>query len=102
MKRAKSYDEWLWKRLKDPREAAGYLDEALKATDDPSLFLTACYNVARSRGIKVVADRAKLHRVSVNKMLSKRGNPTWKSILGVLAASRLRFRVEPMGHARSA
>ena len=93
MKPYKDYDEHLFKSLKDPLEAAAYLNAALEE-NDPAVFLMAYYNVARAHGIKKIADQAKVHRVSLNKMLSKRGNPEWKSIVRVLTASKLRLRVE--------
>ena len=93
MKPYKDYDKHLLKSLKDPVEAAAYLNAALEESD-PAIFLMAYYNVARAHGIKKISDQAKIHRVSLNKMLSKRGNPEWKSLLRVLSASKLRFRVE--------
>lgn len=93
MKPYKSYVKSLLKSLRDPKEAAAYLNAALQE-NDPTLFLTAYYNVARAYGIKALADKAKIHRVSLNKMFSKRGNPEWKSLFNVLAASKLRLRVE--------
>lgn len=93
MKPYKDYDKSLLKSLKDPVEAAAYLNAALEEKD-PTLFLMAYYNVARAHGIKKIADAAKVHRVSLKKMLSKRGNPEWKSLFKLLAASKLRLRVE--------
>lgn len=93
------YDRWLHKTLKDPKIAEAYLNEAL-AENDPTLFLSACYQVARACGAQVIADRAKVHRVSLAKMLSTRGNPEWKSLVGVLAASGLRLRVEAVSALR--
>ena len=94
MKPYKRYDEYLSKALTDPQEAAAYLNAALEE-DDSRVFLMAYYDVARAHGVKVIADKAKLHRVSLNKMLSKNGNPGLKNILRVLAASNLRIRIEP-------
>src|SRR5271167_2570088 len=87
------YDKWLIKSLKDPAEAAAYLNAALQE-NDPALFLAAYYDVARAHGMKALADKAKVHRVSLKKMLSKRGNPEWRSLFRVLTASQLRLRVE--------
>ena len=87
------YDEQLRKSLRDPVEAAAYLNAALE-DGDPTIFLMAYYNVARAHGINKIAAKAKVHRVSLHKMLSKKGNPEWKSILKVLTASKLRLRVE--------
>lgn len=94
MKPYKSYDKYLLKALKDPKEAAAYLNAALEA-GDPDVFLMAYYEVARAHGVKVIADKANLHRVSLNKMFSGNGNPEWKSVMKVLAASKLRMRIEP-------
>lgn len=95
MKPYKDYDKSLLKSLKNPVEAAAYLNAALEE-NDPALFLMAYYNVARAHGIKKIADAAKIHRVSLKKMLSKKGNPEWKSLFKVLTASRLRLRVDPL------
>ena len=92
MKPYKDYDEFLLRTLKNPRLAAAYLNEALQE-NDPTLFLTAYYNVARAHGVKTLADKAKVHRVSLTKMFSKRGNPEWKSLCRILAASHLQMRV---------
>lgn len=94
MKPYKNYDESLLKSLKDPLEAAAYLNAALEE-NDPALFLLAYYNVARAHGMQKIADRAKIHRVSLKKMFSQKGNPELKSLFRVLAASHLRIRVEP-------
>lgn len=97
MKPYKSYDKYLAKSLKDPVEAAAYLNAALEE-NDPAVFLVAFYNVAQAHGIKKIADAAHLHRVSLNKMFSRKGNPELKSLLKVFAASHLRIRVEPARH----
>ena len=92
MKPYKDYDEFLLKTLKNPKDAAAYLNAALEE-NDPALFLTAYYDVARAHGMKTLADKAKVHRVSLKKMFSKGGNPEWKSLFKVLAASHLQIRV---------
>jgi probable addiction module antidote protein len=92
------YEESLYEDLKDPKEAAAYLNAALDTSvkeNDPDLFLLALYQVARARGFGKTADSAKIHRVSLNRMLSKGGNPEWRSLFKVLSASQLRLRVEP-------
>jgi probable addiction module antidote protein len=92
MKPYKDYDEFLLKYLKNPKDAATYLNAALDE-NDPTLFLTAYNNVARAYGFKKLAAKAKVHRVSLTKMFSKRGNPEWKSLCRILAASHLQMRV---------
>ena len=94
MRPYKNYDKELLKSLKNPIEAAAYLNAALEEKD-PTLFLMAYYNVVRAHGMKKIAKAARIHRVSLKKMLSKKGNPEWKSLFKVLTASKLRLRVEP-------
>jgi len=68
--------------LRNPREAEDYLNAALEE-DDPELFLLALRNVAEAQGgVAQLADKAKLNRESLYKMLSERGNPE----LGILDA----------------
>ncbi len=91
-----SYEEGLFKRLKDPHYAAGYLNAVLR---DPeagiSTFLLAVADVARAHGMKDVAQKAELRRVGLHKMLRKKGNPEFRSILKILKAVHLRFTVQP-------
>ena len=50
MKPYKSYDKYLLKALKDPKEAAAYLNAALEE-DNPKVFLMAYYaGGPRARG----------------------------------------------------
>jgi probable addiction module antidote protein len=93
MKPYVDYDEEFLPTLLDPKEAAGYLNAALEE-GDPLLFLAAFYDVARAHGMQALAKSAKIHRVSLNKMLSKRGNPELKSLFKILDASGLKIRVE--------
>ena len=93
------YEEDLYKRLKHPQYAADYLNasiEMAKDDKDPRAVLLALYDVAQARGMKKIADAAKMHRVSLHRMLTKNGNPEWASLVRVLQATQLRFRFEPV------
>ena len=58
---------------RDPREAEEYLNAALEG-DDPELFLVALRNVAEAQGgVAQLANKTKLNRGSLYKMLV-----TWK------------------------
>jgi len=89
------YEEGLYKRLKDPQYAAGYLNAVL---DDPhakiSTFLLAVADVARAHGMKDVAEKAEFHRVGLHKMLRKKGNPEFRSILKILKAVHLGITID--------
>ncbi len=94
MPRSVSYHDHLIGALTDPREAEAYLNAALE-DEDPRVFLLALRNVVEARGgmSKVAADSA-LNRESMYRMLSKRGNPSMKSLGALLASLGFRLAVE--------
>jgi probable addiction module antidote protein len=78
---------------KDPREAIGYLNAALEE-GDKNVFLLALRDVLEAYGGMTKASRlSKLHRVSLYKMFSKKGNPGIESVIAVLNALHIQFRV---------
>ena len=87
--------EDLVEALKDPREAAAYLNAAMEE-GDRSLFLLALRNVAEAHGgMAAVSEKAKLNRESLYRMLSKKGNPEIKSIFTLLHSMGLKLSIEP-------
>ena len=93
MTKSKSYQAELIASLQDSREAAEYLNAALEE-DDPELFLLALRNVAEAQGgMAQLADKTKLNRESLYKMLSERGNPELRSLEALLHALGLRLAV---------
>jgi probable addiction module antidote protein len=93
MTKSRSYQAELIGSLRDPREAAEYLNAALEE-DDPELFLLALRNVAEAQGgMAQLAEKAKLNRESLYKMLSERGNPELRSLEVLLHALGLRLAV---------
>lgn len=73
------YEDWLVARLKDPAEAAAYLEAVIEEGDQGALMI-ALRQIARARGgIAQVARKAKLTREATYKMLSKAGNPELRS-----------------------
>jgi len=97
MKNAKasvSYRADLFKRLKDPEYAAGYLSKCLEYDDAP--FLLALRDVAEARGgIRALARRSDLNREHLFRMLSKSGNPHLHSLRQLVAAVGLKFTLAP-------
>jgi len=62
--------------------------------DDPELFLLALRNVAEAQGgIAQLAEKAKLNRESLYRMLSDRGNPEFRSLDALLHALGFRLAV---------
>ncbi|HXG17968.1 MAG TPA: hypothetical protein VNN62_02685 [Methylomirabilota bacterium] len=62
-RRAKSYQATLMESLKDPEEAAAYLNAALEehTEDAEELFLLALRNVAEARGVAKLATETALN-----------------------------------------
>ncbi|MFZ5802038.1 MAG: addiction module antidote protein [Candidatus Omnitrophota bacterium] len=91
MKPAVSYRDALLRSLKDPEEAAEYLSASLEA-GDPKAFLLALRNVIEAcGGMTHIAQASGVHRVSLYKMLSGRGNPGLGNIMRVLQKAGLHF-----------
>ena len=89
------YEEELSVWLQDAGNAAEYINAAIE-DGDKAVLLLALRDVAKARGgMTAVAEKAHLGRESLYKMLSKRGNPEFKSIASVLHSMGLRLTVEP-------
>jgi len=95
-RQTKSYQAALIESLKDPEEAAAYLNAALEeqAEDAEELFLLALRNVAEAHGIAKLATEAELNRETLYRTLSTRGNPRLTTIGALLDALGLRLAIE--------
>lgn len=81
--------------MKDPAEAAAYLEAVIEEGSQAAIML-ALRQVALARGgIAEIARRAKLTREATYKMLSHSGNPELRSLTSVLRATGLRISVKP-------
>ena len=97
-KTATSYQKDLIEALKEPCEAAAYLNAAIEE-GDREVFLLALRNVAEANGgMGVVAAKANLSRESLYRMLSKKGNPEIKSLYSLLHSMGLRLAIEAEPH----
>ena len=66
--------------------------------DDPELFLLALRNVTEAQGgVARLAEKTKLNRESLYKMLSERGNPEFKSLDLLLHALGFRLALRVNG-----
>lgn len=93
MKKSTPYQPELIESLRNPREAEEYLNVALEE-DDPELFLLALRNVTEAQGgVARLAEKTKLNRENLYKMLSERGNPEFKSLELLLHALGFRLAV---------
>lgn len=95
MTKTTSYQRDLIESLKDPCEAAAYLNAAIEE-GDRAVFLLALRNVAEAcGGMTALAEKTHLSRESLYRTLSNRGNPEIKSLTAILHAMGLRLAVEP-------
>jgi len=95
MKSAKRYQDVLIQDLKNPEEAAGYLNAVLEE-GDYRLFLVALRNVAEAHGgMLALSKKAKLSRPNLYRMLSKTGRPEIQSIHRILKSFGLALSIEP-------
>jgi len=89
------YQRDLIEALKDPAEAAAYLNAALEEGDKES-FLLALRNIAEANGgMKAVAEKAHLNRESLYRTLSRKGNPEIRTLFNLLHGVGLRLSVTP-------
>ena len=89
----KRYHDSLVKALKDPGEAAEYLNAVLEE-GDKDMFLVALRNVAEAHGGMAKLSRiAKLNRANLYKIFSKHGNPEIQTLNQILEIFGLRLAV---------
>lgn len=88
-------DGYFRRRLRDPKTAAAYLNEAA-GENDPAAFLQALREVAEARGgLGQIAAKAKVNRQQLYKTLSKTGNPELRTLTAVLAAAGFALEFRP-------
>jgi len=95
MAKSRNYQNSLIESLKDPTEAAEYLNAALE-DGEPEVFLLALRDVVDSYGgMGKLAASTSLNRENLYRMLSTKGNPEFFSLSTVLDAVGFRLAVEP-------
>ena len=80
------HEESLYEDLHDPREASLYLNASIEG-GDPDTILLALYDIAKANNLTQLAEKIRVNRVSLYKMLTKGGNPSFRNILKVLDAT---------------
>ena len=82
--------------LRTPEEMAAYLDAWLEeAPDDVSGIARALGDIARVKGMSLVAKEAGLSRESLYRALSEGGNPSFATVLKVARALGVRLHAQP-------
>ena len=89
------FEDFLDKQLKSPKACVSYLNAALDQDDDEA-FLLALRDVARAQGgLSRLSQMAKIHRVTLHRMMSKHGNPLLHNVTGILHVMGLKLTVTP-------
>jgi probable addiction module antidote protein len=92
------YESGLREDLRDPDEAAAYLNAAIEDGSQEG-FLLALRDVADARGVASVAREAMLNRENAYRILSEKGNPQLSSLTALLDALGLKLAVAVKGSA---
>jgi len=92
--KAKLYEEELREDLRNPREAAAYLNACLGESE--GVFLLGLRHVVDALGgVGGLAQKTELDRVNLYRTLSKRGNPKISSLLSILDAVGVELQFAP-------
>lgn len=83
------------KYLKTERDIAVYLDVVMEE-NDPDLLKLALGEIARARGMGEIAKRAGVTREGLYTSLSKKGNPSFKTVGKILNSFDMRLSVVPI------
>jgi probable addiction module antidote protein len=94
MEKSIEYKSYLSQSLKDPEEAAEYLNAALEE-GDLSLFTLALKDVvdALGGGVSATAKKSHLNRESLYRILSKNGNPRLTSLTSLMSSLGLEVHI---------
>jgi len=87
--------------LKTREDIAAYLEVALK-DGDTEMLKVALGNIARSKGMTEVAERAGVARQSLYRALSPKGNPELATVASILKVLGLRLSVVSASKRRAA
>ena len=81
-----NFYEELLRSLRDPKEAAAYLEAAFLENDAEN-WLIALGTLAQAKGgLTLLSKKTGIHRVHLYRMLGKDGNPSFKNVVSVLDA----------------
>jgi probable addiction module antidote protein len=95
MKVGRNYKEGFLKALREPKQAAAYLNAALE-DGDPRMFLLALRNIAEAQGnMTALAKKCALPRGSLYKMTSGKALPSIDNILKITRCLGLNFSFQP-------
>lgn len=79
--------------LETEEDMAAYLEAALEE-DDPALFTAALGDIARAKGMTLIARESGLGRESLYKALSADGNPEFATVMKVVRSLGLKLHAK--------
>lgn len=89
-----NYESDLIESLKDPREAAAYINATLEDGDPQILLLVLRRLVKAHGGVAKLAQETSLNRENLYRLLSLKGNPEYSSLSTILDALGFKLAVE--------
>jgi len=96
-----SWDDFMREELADPKRRKAYLEVSIEdylEDNDVDAFLESLQRLAKAKGgMAKIARKTGLSRESLYRTLSRRGNPQFRTVLGVIDALGMRVRIEPAG-----
>jgi probable addiction module antidote protein len=95
-----AWDDFMRDELANPARARAYLEVAIEEFQESGSvedFLEALRHLAQAgSGMADVARKAGVSRESLYRTLSRRGNPQFKTVLGVIGALGMRVQIAPV------
>lgn len=98
-KRTSSYRERLLEDLRDPQEAANYINAAIEDRS-PGMLLLALRDVAEAHTMSKVAKGTGVAREAIYRILSEKGNPRLSSLWNLFPTLGLELFVRPSASKR--
>jgi probable addiction module antidote protein len=90
----RSYQSELLKQLRDPNEAAEYLNACYR--DSEEVFFVGLRNVVEAGGgIRALSKLTALNRENLYRVLSEKGNPKFSSLAAILEAVGIDIHFTP-------
>lgn len=100
MARTRDFDDFLNEWLKDPENAATFLNTMIEG-EKRIFFFSALRQVAKAwGGLSILAELSEISRTTMYRALSRQGNPDFRQITAMLDSMGLRLTVEPASATR--
>lgn len=100
MARTRDFDDFLNEWLKEPDNAATFLN-AMIEEEKRVFFLSALRQVAKAwGGLSLLADLSEISKSTMYRALSRQGNPDFRQIASMLDSMGFRLTVEPVATTR--